>query len=225
MKSPKKSKAFTLIEILVALIIIGIVAVTIPMMLQTSTATMKTSAKEEVFYQEFSLLRLINSLYFDQNNTVGDNYYKDLNATQGDVALLIHKYSNGFNRVGKEEMNNNILRSGTNATVSKIGVDKGEIKGDDSTYNDVDDYNGFSEKILSSYGYVTLHVRVKYIKDNANYSSNDINFTFDYKTPANFTNIKLITIYTNLDSQNISISYPTMNIGESKYLSLEEISK
>ncbi len=224
MKSLKKSRAFTLIEILVALIIIGIVAVTLPIMLQTSTNSMKTSAKEEVFYQEFSLLQLINSLYFDQNNTIDDNYYKDLNATKGDTALLIHEYSNGFNRVGKEEMNNNILRSGTNATVSKIGIDKGEVAGDDSTYNDIDDYNGFSEKLLS-YGDVTLHVSVKYINDETNYSSDNIKFDFNYSNEKNLTNIKLITVSTIIDSQNISISYPAMNIGESKYLSLEEISK
>ncbi len=225
MKSLKKSKkAFTLIEILISLIIIGIVAVTLPIMLQTSTKTIKTSAKEEVFYQEFSLLQLINSLYFDENNTKDDNYYKDLNATGGDSELLIHKYNTNYNRIGKEEFNNNILRSGTSYTVSPIKVDAGEINGSDATYDDIDDYNGFSEKLLS-YGEVTLHVSVKYIKDDANYSSNKINFNFDYKTPANFTNIKLITVYTTLDSKKISISYPAMNIGESKYLSLEEITK
>ena len=225
MKNPRKSKAFTLIEILVSLIVIGIVAVTLPIMLQTSTNTIKTAAKEEVFYQEFSLLQLINTMYFDENNTKGDNFYKDLNATNGDSELYIIKYSQGeYNRIGKHQMNNNILRSGSNLTVSPIGVDPGEVFGDDSTYNDIDDFNGFEEN-LTSFGKVTLKVKVKYITDDANYSSNNIKFDFNYSSDTNFTNIKLIQISTTVDSQEINLSYPAMNIGESKYLSLEEISQ
>ncbi len=224
MRNQRKSNAFTLIEIIVSLIVIGIVAVTLPIMLQTSTETVKTTAKEEIFYQEFSLLQLINTLYFDENNTKDDNFYKDLNATGGDNALLIKSYTNGLNRIGKHQMNNNILRSGTNATVSAIGIDSGETQGDDSTYDDIDDYNGYSETLLS-YGNVVLNVTVKYIKDNANYSSNNIKFDFNYSNEKNFTNIKLITVSTSVDNQNISISYPAMNIGASKFLSLEELSR
>ena len=224
MRNQRKSNAFTLIEIIVSLIVIGIVAVTLPIMLQTSTETVKTTAKEEIFYQEFSLLQLINTLYFDENNTKDDNFYKDLNATGGDNALLIKSYTNGLNRIGKHQMNNNILRSGTNATVSTIGIDSGETQGDDSTYDDIDDYNGYSETLLS-YGNVVLNVTVKYIKDNANYSSNNIKFDFNYSNEKNFTNIKLITVSTSVDNQNISISYPAMNIGASKFLSLEELSR
>jgi len=223
MKSQKKSDGFTLIEILVSLIVIGIVATTLPLMLQTSSNTTKISAEEEVFYQEFSLLQLINTLYFDQNNTIDDNYYKDLNATKGDSELYIIQFSsNEYNRIGKHQMDNNIYRSGTNATVSVIGPDPGEDSSD--KYNDVDDYNGYEEN-LTSFGEVTLKVKVKYIDDNADYSSNDIKFNFNYNSDVNFTNIKLIQISTNVNSQEINLSYPVMNIGESKYLSLEEISR
>ena len=224
MKNQKKSNAFTLIEIIVSLIVIGIVAVTLPIMLQTSTKTVKTTAKEEVFYQEFSLLQLINTLYFDENNTKDDNFYKDLNATGGDDELSIKSYPNGLNRKGKYQFNNNILRSGTNATVSTIGIDSGETQGDDSTYDDIDDYNDYNETLLS-YGNVLLKVKVKYINDDANYSSNNIKFDFNYSNEKNFTNIKLITISTTVDNQKISISYPAMNIGASKFLSLEELSR
>ena len=224
MRNQRKSNAFTLIEILVSLMVIGIVAVTLPIMLQTSTEAVKTTAKEEVFYQEFSLLQLVNTLYFDENNTVDDNFYKDLNATGGDNALLIRSYPDGLNRIGKHQINNNVLRSGTNATVSAVGIDSGETQGDDSTYDDIDDYNDYNETLLS-YGNVLLKVKVKYIKDNANYSSKNIVFNFDYNTDINYTNIKLITVSATVDNQNISISYPAMNIGASKFLSLEELSR
>jgi len=225
MKNPKTSKSFTLIEILVSLIVIGIVATTFPIILQTTIKSSKNTAREEIFYQEFSLLNLINSLYFDQNNTVGDNYYKELNATKGDIDLLIHKYSNNeYNTIGKYQMNNNEFRSGSNLTVSHIGIDKGEIKSDDSTYNDIDDYNDFNET-LTSFGRLTLVVHVKYINDKASYNNNDLNFTFDYSGVKHNSNIKLITVSVKQGSNEINLSYPAMNIGASKFLSLDEISR
>ena len=222
MKNPKISKSFSLIEILVSLIVIGIVATTFPIILQTTVQSSKNISREEIFYQEFSLLNLINSLYFDQNNTVGDNYYKELNATKGDINLLIHKYSNNeYNTIGKHQMDNNEFRSGSNLTVSHIGIDKGEIEGNDSTYNDIDDYN----ETLTSFGRLTLVVHVKYIDDNASYDKNDFNFTFHYSGVKHNSNIKLITVSVKQGSNEINLSYPAMNIGESKFLSLDDITK
>ena len=225
MKSQKISKSFTLIEILVSLIVIGIVATTFPVILQTTVASSKNTAREEVFYQEFSLLYLINTLYFDENNTIGDNYYKELNATGGDDELFINKYSNNeYNRLGKHQMNNNDLRSGSNLTVSHIGIDSGEIEGNDSTYDDIDDYNDFNET-LTSFGTLKLVVNVKYIDDNADYNKTNINFSFDYSGVSHTSNIKLITISAKEGKNEINLSYPSMNIGASKFLSLDEVTK
>jgi len=228
MQNQRRSKSFTLIEILVSLIVIGIVATTLPIMLQNIVQTSKNVSKEELFYQEFSLLQLINTMYFDENNTIGDNYYKDLNATLGDSELLIEEnatkgqYVGKYNRVGKFDINNNILRSGTDSTVSKIGPDVGE--NDPSKYDDIDDFDGYEENVSSANGLITLHVKVKYINDNANYGNSDINFTFDF-TEKNLTNIKLITVYAKAGDNNITLYYPAMNIGASKFLSLEEIQR
>jgi len=225
MKSQKISKSFTLIEILVSLIVIGIVATTFPIILQTTVGSSKNIVKEEVFYQEFSLLNLINSLYFDENNTVGDNYYKELNATEGDSELFIKKYSNNeYNRIGKHQMDNNEFRSGSNLSVSHIGIDAGEIEGNDSTYDDIDDYNDFNET-LTSFGRLTLSVHVKYINDNADYNNSKINFTFNYSGINHNSNIKLITISVAEGKNDINLSYPSMNIGASKYLSLDEVTQ
>ena len=224
MRNLKKSKAFSLLELIISIVVIGIVATTLPIILQTTTSTMKTSAKEEIFYQEFSLLELINSMYFDENNTKEDNFYKDLNATEGDSELQIYSYDDSLNRAGKENMNNNDLRSGTNLTVSSIGVDNGEDEHNESTFDDIDDYNNFEETLVS-FGSVTLKVSVFYINDLADYNKTKIEFNFNYSNIHHNSNIKLIKINANVDNQNIFLAYPAMNIGASKYLSLEEISR
>ena len=229
MKSLKKFRAFSLLELVVAIVVIGIVSTTFPIILENIVKSSKTTSTEEIFYQEFSLLLLINSAYFDENNTVGDNYYKDLNASSGDSELLLSNlgknYAGEVNRIGKHQINNNEFRSGAdeNNSVSSIGPDSDE--NDSTKYDDIDDYNGFSETVNSNYGEITLHVSVKYINDEANYSDSDINFTLNPGSNVNKTNIKLITITTQIEDFNISLSYPAMNIGGSKFLSLDEIGR
>jgi len=226
MKNQKKYKAFTLIEVLISIIIIGIVMATVPIMMTAFTTSVKTNVKEEVFFAQFSLLNLISAKYFDENQTVGDNYYKDLNATGGDSELLIKRYAtNEFNREGKHQYSQGYrpfspvtFRSGSTLTVSNIGHDTGEI--DESKYDDIDDYNGYGEHHfgIQSGGY-DLNVTVKYIDDNATYSDVNMTVTYDYSTPKTFTNIKLITITTKLKDATIKLSYPTCNIGRSAMLS------
>ena len=226
MKSQKISKSFTLIEVLVSLIVIGIVATSFPLILQTTVSSTKSTSREEIFYQEFSMVNLVNSLYFDENNTNNDNYYKELNATKGDDELFIIKYSNNeYNRKGKHQMDNNNFRSGSNLTVSHIGVDSGEVEGDDSTYDDIDDYNDYNETITTNLGDLLLKVNVKYIDDNANYSKNDFNFTLNENGSNHNSNIKLITVSVKEGKNEINLSYPSMNIGASKYLSLDEVTR
>ncbi len=222
MKSPKKYKAFTLIEIIVSLLVVGIVMATLPVLMDVFKGGAKTNMTEEAFYSEFSLLNLIAGRYFDENNTLDDNYYKDLNATRGDTQLLIENWNKNLNRLGKEQINNNIYRSGSKYTTSVIGPDGGESSVDD--YDDIDDFNGYIEHIymLTSKG-IDLKVNVYYISDETNYDDNVINFKFDFKTKKDQTNIKVIKIYTKVNGKEVVLYYPICNIGASKLLSLSDI--
>ena len=224
MKNQKKYRGFTLFEVLVSIIILGIVMTSFPIIFQTMTGANKHVLREEVFFQEFTILSLINQRYFDENNTVGDNFYKDLNATGGDTELFNNEsstFAGSVCRIGKKYFNNNILRSGSGDTTSAIGLDSGENSSDVSTYDDIDDFNDYNETFLSN----TIHVNVKYINDDTNYSASDINFSLNYSSTANNTNIKLITIWAQLGDTNLTLRYPTCNIGASKFLSLEEITR
>ena len=224
MKNQKKYRGFTLFEVLVSIIILGIVMTSFPIIFQTMTGANKHVLREEVFFQEFTILSLINQRYFDEKNTFGDNFYKDLNATGGDTELFNNEsstFAGSVCRIGKKYFNNNILRSGSGDTTSAIGLDSGENSSDVSTYDDIDDFNDYNETFLSN----TIHVNVKYINDDTNYSASDINFSLNYSSTANNTNIKLITIWAQLGDTNLTLRYPTCNIGASKFLSLEEITR
>jgi type II secretory pathway pseudopilin PulG len=225
MKNPKNYKAFSLFEIVVSIVVLGIIAATFPLILQSVTQTAKNVTKEEIVLNEMSLMSMILQYYFDENNTIGDNFYKDLNASGSNSnALLIKYYSPyiGYARIGKKAFNNNVLRSGSSLDVSDIGIDtnKGEINNNISTYNDIDDFDGYSQVIND----VNLSVSVDYIDDNTTYSDENISFGYNYLTKSknSKTNIKLITI---ISDNNITLSYPTCNIGASKFLSLEDLSR
>ena len=220
MKNQKNYKAFTLLELIISIIVLGIVATAFPLILQTLVQTSKTVSKEEVIFNELSLMKMVLPYYFDENSTKDDNYYKDLNITQGDSELEINDSSQntGDARKGKAQFNNNEYRSGSSDRASNIGVDAGEIEGKVSTYDDIDDFNKYSE---IAHG-VNLTIYVSYIDDNANYSDENISFKYNYAPLNHHTNIKLIKI---TSDNNISIYYPTSNIGASKFLSLDEVSR
>ncbi|GAX88114.1 conserved hypothetical protein [Lebetimonas natsushimae] len=223
MKNLKNSKAFSLFEIVISIVVLGIIAATFPMILQNVTQTAKNVTKEEIILNETSLISMILQYYFDEKNTEGDNFYKDLNASNGDSELLINYYTpySKYARIGKKEFNNNELRSGSGDDVSNIGLDAGE--NNINTYDDIDDFDGYSQVING----VNLTVSVYYIKDDTNYSAEDINFSYnyDYNTTINHTNIKLIKISSKSKDGNVTLYYPTCNIGASKFLSLEDLSR
>jgi prepilin-type N-terminal cleavage/methylation domain-containing protein len=222
MKNQKNCRAFSLFEIVVSIVVLGIISTAFPLILQSITQSAKTVTKEEIVLNEMSLLNMVFPFYFDENNTKDDNFYKDLNASNGDgdSELLINSYApyTKYARLGKSQFNNNELRSGSSDDVSDIGIDSGEVKNDVSTYDDIDDFDGYEENVSGH----TLKVSVYYINDETNYSAEDINFTYDYNTKKNKTNIKLIKISSD---NNITLYYPTCNIGESKFISLEELSR
>ena len=223
MKSLKKYKAFSLFEILIAIVVLGVVLAAFPAFFTSSINTAKISLKEEIFFQEAAILDMINQRYFDENNTIGSNFYKDLNASSGDDELLNNYYANfvGECRIGKSFFNNNEFRSGSSDDVSKIGLDDGESEGDYTTYDDIDDFNGYSESFLNN----DIYVNVKYVNDSATYSDQNISFSINYSSTATNTNIKLITVWSKVADTNLTLRYPACNIGASKFLSLEEISR
>jgi len=214
MKSLKKS-SFTLIEILVAMIVVGIAITAIPMLLNTSAKSISTTLKEDSFYNSYSLISLIQSLNWDENNTKGDNYYKVLTSLNGDSELKCI-------RKGVQELDN---KSGAECAInnqytSKIGIDSGEDKNDITTFDDIDDFNGYVNDNLRKY---KLKVGVNYIDDSANYSNKNIFFN-NGKIVNHDSNIKQIEVNVTQNNKLIAIfRYQSSNIGKVKIYSRDDL--
>jgi Tfp pilus assembly protein PilV len=213
MKNLNKS-SFTLIELVIAIIVVGITVTSIPMLLSTVSNNMSTNLKSNSFFNAYSTLSLIESMDWDENNTKGDNYYKVLTADNGDSEL-------NCTRNGTKQLDNESGADCDDNKTSSIGVDSGENKDNSMTFDDIDDFDGYTVTNLATYN---IKVAVKYINDNADYSAKNIFFN-DSFIPSNNTNIKLIELnITNKSGKLISIIRgESFNIGAVKIYSRNDL--
>jgi prepilin-type N-terminal cleavage/methylation domain-containing protein len=215
----RKRKGFNFIELVIAIVVLGIISTSFPVLLSTLTQGVRTSWKEKAFYSEFSLMALILQNYnFDNNNSNAIQYYI---TCDGDADLKPGE------RIGKERELRNFAVGrlpGFNYYCSPIGPDPGE----DSVekFNDVDDFNGYSERVGVN-NEIELNVSVFYSEDSTTYRTGEIvNFSFDpsyNRTTTHTTNIKTIQIRATNGDGYILMTVPTFNIGASKFLGLNEI--
>jgi type II secretory pathway pseudopilin PulG len=213
MKNLKKY-SFTLIELIVAVIIVSIVITAIPALLSRVSDIQETTSKDKYFFNSFTLLTLIQTQEWDENNTKGDNYYKVLTAKGGDSELKC-------DRSGTLAFDNDSGADCDDNTTSHIGLDDGENKDDVSTYDDVDDFNGYSDGNLTNYD---LNISVKYISDNADYSAKNIYFNETFGS-ASGTNVKKIELNVTDKKGNLIavLGYYSCNIGAVKIKSRNDL--
>jgi hypothetical protein len=216
----KKRSGFSYFELIVAIVVMGIISTAFPVLLATITRGIQASWKEKAFFNEFTLLGLIvQNSAFDENTTDQVQYYIKCD---GDDELL------PGNRIGKESQLKNFAVGRLpldTKSCSLLGVDPGENPSDSSTFDDVDDFNGYSE-VIEGQGKVTMNVEVFYANDIDLYRGGEI-FTFqfgsDYNKTTHSTNIKIIRITATNGDGSILLTYPVFNIGASKFLGLNEI--
>jgi type II secretory pathway pseudopilin PulG len=214
MKNLKKY-SFTLLELIVAIIVVGITITAIPALLNRTTAMQETAIQEKSFFNAYALLTLIQTQEWDENNTKGNNYYKVLTADNGDSELLCIR--NGISQLDNDS---GAVCATDNNKTSPIGVDD-ETEGNESTYDDIDDFNGFSTTIDD----INISVEVRYISDSGDYSSKNIFFNDESAAATSNTNIKFITLTVKNKNTNALISvlkYSTPNIGMVKIESRNE---
>ena len=213
MKSLKKY-SFTLIELIVALIVIGIVVTSIPMILTTVSNNQQTNMQEKSFFNAYALVTLMQTQEWDENNTVDDNYYKVLTSENGDDELKCI-------RKGVVQLDNSSganCATGDHNGTSTIGPDAGED--DVSKFDDIDDFNDY----VTTVNDYNISVKVSYVNDKTDYTLKNISINGE-EEKNNDSNVKFVELnVTDNSSKKIIavLKYFSSNIGMVKIESRNE---
>ena len=135
-------KGMTLVELIFSMVIISIVFSIVPKIIFASNKSMETSMKEDALFNAYTLLGSITKLAWDEETyTHGEILNTDTNTCND-------KRVGGF-------FGSRNCKETSNESASAIGQENGS---DD--YNDIDDYNGYTDTSLSKY---KLGVAVDYV--------------------------------------------------------------
>ena len=203
-----KRTAFTLIELILSMVIIGIAFTVLPKILQLATKVSIQNLKEEAMYNAVAYIGLIKSTAWDEANT---NYDDILHVTNTNASYDCNSSSSNPIRIGGFTGSRN-CKNDQNAS-STLGLDT------DDTYNDdMDDFDDIEANNTSDSREYNLSVAVNYVQDITPGSANT---QFSSQTASPTTNTKEIniTIQVNkkasaLGNSFVKISFTAMNIGQ-----------
>lgn len=206
-KSIKTKKAIAMIELIFALVIMGIVLMSAPMLIHQSIKSSNVALQQEAIVATASQTAIILSMHWDENNTeAGNSRILEVNRTSflfPPLGLMD----------GNETLENVRSFNGNKPTVSaNLGTDTNETTYTD--YDDIDDYHNSDfglmlfnkESTTADIGeYVDTNISIKttvrYTQEN-NVSRNI--------TTGSFSNIKFIKV--NLTSKQTNVPELEKNI-------------
>ena len=240
----KKSKqAIAMIELIFALVIIGIVLLSTPMLIQQSIKSSNVALQQEAIAAASSQMGVILSMNWDEENAnlaVGTSPILDTNRT-GFSPTQNPLDFNGGALAGLNGVSGRVtLVSGAFAhyatLVSKFGINRDANESNVSNFDDIDDYDG-SDLGITLYNaqnssadigdYVdtklNMHTEVEYVEDRPLsfiLNTPTININSSLLTPVGVpTNIKMIHLNLTSNSgveeldKNISLDAFSCNIG------------
>jgi prepilin-type N-terminal cleavage/methylation domain-containing protein len=216
-------RAFSLIEVVFAIVIIAISMMSVPTLLSQSSKSDELSIIQESILASVTKIGNILSFSWDGNSYDSSNrIVRVLDVKGGDSEL---------DRV----VTTPIATNDNNLRVGHIYVNKRRRFFDFITYgkvypgnniNSINQFNGQTTTISGSGAYdykdkgLILKSKVFYISDRANYASKNVKFNISSKPFSNSTNIKMIELNTTSPMLNKSFILRTIvcNIGQSKLL-------
>ncbi len=216
-KSIKSKKAIAMIELIFALVIMGIVLMSAPMLIQQSIKSSNVALQQEAISVTAEKLSWILSLPWDENSN--------------NKIIQIDRTPLQFIPQGLNDTNLRDFDDKTSATpIGSLGVDA-----NDSTFDDVDDFNGNSDGLILFNGdsttsdvgdyvdnNITINTTVTYAEDNSSLGGTTYNLNgaiYSHKSIPNISNIKFIRVTLTSNSsveeleKNITLEAFSCNIG------------
>ncbi|MBU1217204.1 type II secretion system GspH family protein [bacterium] len=130
----KLKSAFTLIELIFAIVIIGIAALSLPMMSQVTAVGSERSLAQEAIFIAFTEITKVTSSAWDENSRVGnDDFEHIIFTTNAEEALGLSKRSGNINILYNTDAARTIRPSA-------LGFDANDFDGAINREDDIDDY-------------------------------------------------------------------------------------
>ena len=207
----KARDGFTFIELVVAIVVIGIALMSVPLMLSQASKSDEFSLNQEAILAGATKIGNILTFPWDDKLANSLNVKHILDVTNGDSELNRYPNNNSTRRIGnfktnfRRKFDSNITYA--SSTLGRTGDQNASV------YNDIDDFNGITETISSGGvgDYIkdfNLTTTVKYISDTATYSSSPIlnigDINTSLATPS--TNLKMVAVkvYDNTNNETIT---------------------
>ena len=221
--------AFTLIELIIAIVVLGIVFISIPFILLNNARSLEQNLLQEAVLLTTTKMGQILSYPWDENSSVAATLAKTevVEVSVTDAALL--RSTEDF-RVGhfQEALHRKMTPNALQRAASNIKSDANDL-------DDIDDFDSNASTVAGTAGAVgyksdySLQPSVRYVSDSLNapstYGSTSIDMTFTNETTeagtttaATSTNIKRIVVTTSKDGNPvITLHAYSSNIGETDY--------
>ncbi len=214
-------KASSMIELVIAIVVMGIAVMTLPLMLERNQENNAFAMQQETILAARTEIGDILTYPWDENS-IKDNVVGVVDVVNGDSELDRNTTQRRIGHI-RQDKRRKLFSDETNASLTSTFdyTADGDIIPDD-----IDDFNGDKsyDSITSSLSYrfkFDINTTVAYVSDTTNYTLNNINFNFNTNTANLSTNIKMIEL--NVSNTENSITPFTLraysaNIGGNQLL-------
>ena len=190
--------AIAMIELIFAIVIMGIVLMTAPMLISTAAKSGYVAAQQEGIHEAASRISMIMGYYWDEQNTVSssaENVIMTTNSTVSDLNGVLRRV--GTPKESKRAFVGDMGNPYTATASASLGPD--------SDLDDIDDFNGdvnLTEIDTSTADYIekgadiNIATSVDYISDapsSGAYNSATLSFNPSFTATGSSTHIKRIT--------------------------------
>lgn len=203
----KKRKAIAMIELIFAIVVLGIVMLSAPMVISSATKSGYVALQQESIAAASSEIGMILTYHWDENNTDENLSSPILVTTAGDTNL--NESTDAGGNPARVRSGSTIESKRSFLTSTNERLNASSTLGSDGDSDDIDDFIGTStltniETTTTSTGdyidsAIQLTTAIDYVSDaptTGNYLNSDLSITFDYNASsvAGTTNIKGITL-------------------------------
>jgi len=227
MRAMRYRRAIAMIELIFAIVIMGIVLMSAPQLISTAAQSTNVGLQQESINEAAARINMILTYPWDQNDTNDSCIPPVLHVTNGDTALL--EVGSTARHVGVDinSSSHTFICEGQEFSASALGSDGSDDIDDFSgTINLTTDASGSGGTDYLEKSTVNITTAINYLDDNASYTPLYSDRTFSYvPTPAGAgtTNIKEINATLTSTStaselvKNIALTAFSCNIGGFEY--------